>query len=364
MCSSASRSRSSREHARRGSSLALGRLRARPSARSRRSASGAAPRTRGPRAATSRRRCRGGARAARRCRASPARCAAASASGSDAIVRMLCRRSASLMSRTRMSLAIATSILRSVAACCASLESNWSRSSLVTPSTIAATSAPNSRSMSSGVMRGVLDRVVEQGGGDGDVVEAEVGEDHRDAERVRDVGLARAADLLGVGVAGRRRRPARCRSVSALRWRSRKTVTSGATATSTWWRRHGSTERRSDGAGLGALRLGDAHRRPVSTGAARSRYLRFRPRCWRGRGAIAAAARSGPRAPRSSAIAMRRSPARRRRPRSRRRARPWAPRRRARRRRRRAAVAAAPDRALAVATVRASSVADRSRNAR
>ena len=43
------------------------------------------------------------------------------ASGSDAIVRMLCSRSASLISRTRMSLAIATSILRSVAACCASL---------------------------------------------------------------------------------------------------------------------------------------------------------------------------------------------------------------------------------------------------
>ncbi len=50
-----------------------------------------------------------------------------------------------------MSLAIATSILRSVAACCASLESNWRRSSLVTPSTIVATSAPSSRSMSAAV---------------------------------------------------------------------------------------------------------------------------------------------------------------------------------------------------------------------
>ena len=49
---------------------------------------------------------------------------------------------------------------------------------------------------------GVLDRVVEQRGGDGDVVEAEVGEDQRDPERVGDVGLARAADLLAVGVAG------------------------------------------------------------------------------------------------------------------------------------------------------------------
>ena len=131
--------------------LALPRRAGAPSPRSRRSASGAAPRTRGPRAATSRPARRGGARAARRCRASPARCAAASPPGSDAIVRMLCRRSASLISRTRTSLAIATSILRIVAACCASLESNSSRSSLVTPSTIAPTSSPNSATRSSSV---------------------------------------------------------------------------------------------------------------------------------------------------------------------------------------------------------------------
>ena len=60
---------------------------------------------------------------------------------------MLCRRSASLMIRTRRSLAIATSILRMVAACCASLESKRIRSSLVTPSTIAATSAPKRSSI-------------------------------------------------------------------------------------------------------------------------------------------------------------------------------------------------------------------------
>src|SRR5262245_2805126 len=73
------------------------------------------------------------------------------ASGSDAIVRMLCSRSASLMSRTRTSFAIATSILRIVAACAASRESNCSRSSLVTPSTIAVTSAPNRSSRSASV---------------------------------------------------------------------------------------------------------------------------------------------------------------------------------------------------------------------
>ena len=55
---------------------------------------------------------------------------------------MLCSRSASLISSTRQSSAMATSILRMVAACCASLESNWSRSSLVTPSTTLATPGP------------------------------------------------------------------------------------------------------------------------------------------------------------------------------------------------------------------------------
>ena len=135
-----------------------------PCARSRRSASGAAPRTRGPRAAASCPACRGGARAARRCRASPARCASASPRAATAIVRMLCSRSASLMIRTRRSFAIATSILRIVAACCSSLESNWSRSSLVTPSTIAATSGPNSRCDVVERDRRVLDRVVQQRG--------------------------------------------------------------------------------------------------------------------------------------------------------------------------------------------------------
>ncbi len=73
------------------------------------------------------------------------------AAGSAAIVRMLCNRSASLMTRTRRSFAIATSILRSVAACWASFESKWTRSSFVTPSTIAAASAPKSSSTSSRV---------------------------------------------------------------------------------------------------------------------------------------------------------------------------------------------------------------------
>jgi hypothetical protein len=63
---------------------------------------------------------------------------------------------------------------------------------LVTPSTIIATSGPSSRSMSS---------LVEERRRDRDVVETEVGEHQRDPDRVRDVGLARAAHLLAVGVA-------------------------------------------------------------------------------------------------------------------------------------------------------------------
>src|SRR4051812_29057031 len=66
-------------------------------------------------------------------------------------VRMLCRRSASLISSTRMSLAIATNIFRTFSACSASLDRNVILSSLVRPSTISATCGPNSFSMSSSV---------------------------------------------------------------------------------------------------------------------------------------------------------------------------------------------------------------------
>ena len=82
---------------------------------------------------------------------------------------------------------------------------------------------------------GVLDRVVEQRGGEGDVVEAEVGEDQRDPERVGDVGLAGAADLLDVGGRGRARRRSRsgrCRCGGGAR---RTPARAGATSTSTVW---------------------------------------------------------------------------------------------------------------------------------
>ena len=49
---------------------------------------------------------------------------------------------------------------------------------------------------------GVLDGVVEQGGGDGDLVEADVGDDAGDGERMVDVALAAGAQLAAVGLGG------------------------------------------------------------------------------------------------------------------------------------------------------------------
>ncbi len=66
------------------------------------------------------------------------------AGGIAAMVRMLCKRSASLIKITRMSLAIASSILRKFSACASSCEANSMRVILETPSTRPAISAPNS----------------------------------------------------------------------------------------------------------------------------------------------------------------------------------------------------------------------------
>ncbi len=79
-------------------------------------------------------------------------------------VRMLCRRSASLISRTRMSPAIATIILRTFSACSCSRVRNSIRSSLVSPSTMRATSvAELLLDLVDGDV-GVLDRVVQERG--------------------------------------------------------------------------------------------------------------------------------------------------------------------------------------------------------
>src|SRR5262245_1414776 len=164
--------------------------------------------------------------------------------GSDEIVRMLWRRSASLMSRTRMSFAMATSILRSDAACCASLESNWSRSSFVTPSTMAATSGPNWSCRSSAVT--VVSSTASWRSAAAIVMCA-----RPSPPRI----MATPSGCAMYGSPDRRpwsawatRATSNARSiraVSAFRCRSRYATTRGATSTSTWCRRQGKTERRS-----------------------------------------------------------------------------------------------------------------------
>ena len=115
---------------------------------------------------------------------------------------MLCSRSASLMITTRRSRAIASSILRMLAACCCSLESNSSRSSLVTPSTSSATDGAEVALDVGEGEPGVLHRVVEQRGGERDVVEPELGHDRGHRQRVGDVRLTGLAALVTVGVVG------------------------------------------------------------------------------------------------------------------------------------------------------------------
>ena len=65
---------------------------------------------------------------------------------------MLCRRSASLMMMTRMSWAVARSMLRQFSAWASSWEENWRLSSLVMPTTNLEISSPNSLRRSSAVV--------------------------------------------------------------------------------------------------------------------------------------------------------------------------------------------------------------------
>src|SRR2546423_15052152 len=63
---------------------------------------------------------------------------------------------------------------------------------------------------------------------------------------------------------------------------------SGATSTSTWWRRQGRTERRSGRTSTrgSVLLINQGYLPPPELRAERARgYRRFRRRCWRGRGA-------------------------------------------------------------------------------
>ena len=99
-----------------------------------------------------------------------------------------------------MSRAIATTILRTVSDWAASPYRTFS--SLVTPSTSIAISSPKSRlSVIEGVRR-VLDRVVQQRGGQGRRGHAQLGQDQGHGQWVGDVGVAALADLALVSLLG------------------------------------------------------------------------------------------------------------------------------------------------------------------
>ena len=119
-----------------------------------------------------------------------------------ASVRMLCRRSASLMTMTRMSLDMATNILRMVAACSSVRDSTSMRVILVTPSTSARTCGLKVRSTSSARHLRVLHGVVEQRRRDGLGVHAQIGQDDAHLDGMDDERLAGLAALARVSGAG------------------------------------------------------------------------------------------------------------------------------------------------------------------
>ena len=108
---------------------------------------------------------------------------------------MLCRRSASLTSRTRMSSDIARTSLRKFSACLVWSDCSSIRDSLVTPSTSRADfRAEQPLDIVEGRDR-VLDRVVQQPGHDRGAVELHLREDARDLDGMGEIGVAGGAQL-------------------------------------------------------------------------------------------------------------------------------------------------------------------------
>ena len=94
-------------------------------------------------------------------------------------VRMLCRRSASLIRMTRTSAVMAMIIFFSVSAWASSTSTSEILEILVTPQTMSLISWPKSLVRSSRRVLRILDHVVQQAGGDGDFVQLHVGQDRR-----------------------------------------------------------------------------------------------------------------------------------------------------------------------------------------
>ena len=119
-------------------------------------------------------------------------------------VRMLCSRSASFTSSTRMSRLIASTSLRKFSACLVRSDCSSSRVSLVTPSTRPAISPPNRGLDVRQLDLRVLDHVVQQPGGDRGGVQPVARQDVGHGERMGDVGIAVVAPLLAVRLLGQR----------------------------------------------------------------------------------------------------------------------------------------------------------------
>ena len=160
-------------------------------------------RRRDPRARPSSGACRCARRAGRRCPSSRAQCAGACPASLDEMQRrMLCSRSASLTSSTRMSSDIASTSLRKFSACLVWSDCNSMRDSLVTPSTSRAISGPNSRSISSSVATVSSTVSCRQAGDDRGGVELHLRQQAGDLDRVREIRVARGAQLRAVRLHG------------------------------------------------------------------------------------------------------------------------------------------------------------------
>jgi len=101
---------------------------------------------------------------------------------------------------------MAMNILRMVAACWASLESNSRRSSFGDAVDDRGHLLAELLGQPLGGHAGVLHGVVQQGGGDGRLVEPQVGHDARDGDGVRDVRARPCGEAALVGVDGREAR--------------------------------------------------------------------------------------------------------------------------------------------------------------